>query len=493
MVLGRASTVVPALFVAALASLALAAPAPAVTVTEFDANPGEISVPLNIVAGADGNLWWTEIGSEPGIGRMSPTGERFPVIPDGNNPIDLAAAPSGWVSWVSQEGFGRRSPSGFVTRETVNFRAGAITLTPADQIRFGGAEGTTATVICSPKDPSSDHLEAESNCAAEKNGNRVEGIAAAPDGTLWASVSKSNAVFISSTASFGFTTRVDLPAGSDPVGIAVGPEGNAWVAMWEADAIDRVTPTGARTRFLLPPGSRPNDLVLGPDGAFWIVEAGTGRIARMTTGGTLTGEYPVPSGETGQLGITVGPDQDIWFTDPEAGKIGRLVPDPPAIVGGGSPAAGTAPAPAAPPAPDTIAPRFTVAPSFGPARFRVAGRTKATASGHAAPSGSTLRFSLSEAASVAVTVAREVPGRRLGSRCVAPGKAKPGARKCPRFVRKGELGLKGAAGPNRIAFSGRLGGRALGPGRYRASLLARDEAGNTSSPSFAGFVIVRTR
>lgn len=490
MVLGRASVLVRTLVVAALASVALAAPAGAVTITEFEASPGQISLPINIVAGADGNLWWTEIGSEPGIGRMSPSGERFPVIPDGSNPIDLAVAPGGWVSWVSQEGFGSRSPSGIVTRSANSFGAGSITLTPSGQIRFGGREGVSATVVCAPEDPASDHLEAGFSCAGEKDGNPVEGIAAAPDGTLWASVSKSNAVFIRSTAVFGFTTRVDLPVGSDPVGIAIGPEGDAWVAMWEADAIDRITPTGARTRFPLPAGSRPNDLVLGPDGAFWIVEAGTGRIARMTTAVSLTGEYKVPSGETGQLGITVGPDRNIWFTDPEAGRIGRLVPDPPSI-GAGGPSGGDASiATATAPPADTIAPRFTGAPSFTPARFRALGRGKATASGHAAPSGSMLRFSLSEPAAVAVTVAREVPGRRLGKRCVAPGKAKPGARRCPRFVRDGELGLKGAAGGNRVAFSGRLGGRALVPGSYRATLLARDGAGNTSTPSFAGFAIV---
>lgn len=481
------------LVIAALMALAVAAPADAVTITEFEANPGQISVPINIVGGPDGNLWWTELGSEPGIGRMSPTGERFPVIPDTSNPIDLAVAPSGWVSWVTQEGFGRRSPSGIVTREASSFSAGSITLTPSGQIRFGGRQGATATVICSPQDPTSDHLETESTCAGEKNGNRVEGIAAAPDGTLWASVSKSNAVFISSTASFGFTNRVDLPAGSEPVGIVVGPEGNAWIAMWEADAIDRITPAGTRTRFLLPAGSRPNDLALGPDGAFWIVEAGTGAIARMTTAGSVTGEYPVPSGETGQLGITVGPDGNLWFTDPEAGKIGKLVPDPLVIDSGGSSGGGGATAaPAGPPARDTISPRFIAGPSFSPARFRVSGKAQAKrgTSGHPAHPGSKLEFSLSEAASVAATIAREAPGRRVGQQCVAVGKAKPGAKRCRRLLHAGDLSLSGAAGANAIAFSGRLGGKALGPGHYRATLLARDGAGNMSSPGSAAFVIV---
>lgn len=482
MKLGRFTLIVSMI----LGAVTCADPAGAVTITEFETNPGKVSVPLNVVAGPDGNLWWTELGAEPGIGRMSPTGERFPVIPDSRNPIDLAAAPSGWVSWVSQEGFGRRSPSGIVAEQTENFRAGAITLTPSNQIRFGGGEGASATVICSPKDPTSDHLEAEFTCAGEKNGNAVEGIAASPAGTLWASVSKSNAVFISSTVSFGFTTRIDLPANSDPVGIAIGPEGNAWVAMWEASAIDRITPTGARTRFNLPPGSKPNDLVLGPDGAFWIVESGTGKIARMTTSGLVTDEYPVPSGETGEIGITVGPDQNIWFTDPEKGAIGKLVPDPLGTAGGGSPG-GNTPGPL----PDTIVPRFTAAPAFSPARFRVAGPKAFASSARGAPSGSTLKFSLSEAASVTATFALKVPGRRAGKKCVAPSKAKPGARRCPRYLPKGQLKLTSSAGANKFAFSGRLSGKALMPGGYRATLVARDVAGNNSTPAAAKFTIVR--
>ncbi|MBS1888351.1 MAG: hypothetical protein JSU06_14305 [Actinobacteria bacterium] len=469
MILGRLAVLVAAV----LGALAFADSAGAVTITEFPANPGKIAFPINIVAGADGNLWWTESGAEPGIGRMSPTGERFPVIPDPNNPIDLAAAPSGWVSWVSEKGFGTRSPSGIVTREATYFVAGAITLTPTGQIRYGGREGVSVTVLCSPKNPASDHLESEHVCAGELNGYPVEGIAASPGGTLWASVSKSNAVFITSVAGTNFTTRVDLPANSDPVGIAVGPEGDAWVAMWEAGAIDRITPEGARTRFLLPPGSKPNDLALGPDGAFWILESGTGKIARMSTAGVVTGEYPVPSGETGQLGITLGPDGNIWFTDPEAGMIGRLVPDP---LPTGPPAGTTPPLPAP-------APRFTAAPRFSPARFRVAGKGKG-----AAPSK--LKFSLSAAASVAVTIALEAPGRRVGQKCVAPGKAKPGAKKCHRFLRKGAWNFNGAAGANAIPFAGKLGGKALSPGRYQATLVASDAAGSSAAAT-ANFAIVR--
>jgi virginiamycin B lyase len=473
-----------------LVALTCASSAGAVTITEFPANPGKISVPNNIIAGPGGNLWWTEAGQEPGIGRMSPTGERFAVIHANGHPFDLVAAPNGWVSWVGEGSVGRYSPFGAESDEAVGLQGGAIVLTAGNEIRVGGSQGASATVVCSPKKSSSEIIEAELACLAEKNGNPVEGLAASPGNVLWASIFGSDKVNIFTATPLTSGDQVDLPTGSGPKGIAIGPEGNAWVAMWEAGAIDRITPSGSRTRFLLPAGSRPNDLVLGPDGAFWIVESGTGKIARMTTAGLVTGEYPIPSGETGQTGITVGPDGNLWFTDSEVGLIGKVVPDPLNPGGGGTPGGGAAPVAPAPLPADKIAPRFTGAPAFSPARFRVAAGKSAAPRG-GAPSGSTLKFSLSETASVTATFALKVSGRRAGKNCVAPGKAKPGAAKCFRYLPKGTLSLKGAAGANKIVFSGKVNGKFLSPGAYQASLTARDSASNASAITTASFTIVR--
>ena len=35
-------------------------------------------------------------------------------------------------------------------------------------------------------------------------------------------------------------------------------------------------------------------------------------------------EYPIPTANSGPHGITVAPDGSVWFTEIEAGKIGRL-------------------------------------------------------------------------------------------------------------------------------------------------------------------------
>ena len=210
----------------------------------------------------------------------------------------------------------------------------------------------------------------------------------------------------------------------------------------------------------------------------------------MDTAGNLTNEYNIPTPVSGALGITAGHEGALWFTEYEQGQIARLVPDPlPPPSLGAPPASGTS-LPVAPR--DTVAPAFVGSPSLSPSRFAVASGVKARISkAGTAASGTTLKFSLSEAATVTVSVAKAVPGRKSGRSCVAPGKAKPGAPKCTRHLAKGSLTLSAKSGANSSPFSGKLNGKALSPGSYQASFLARDAAGNASAPKAAAFTVVR--
>lgn len=81
--------------------------------------------------------------------------------------------------------------------------------------------------------------------------------------------------------------------------------------------------------------------------------------------------------------------------------------------------------------------------------FRVKPSRFAVGSGH----GTRLRYSLNEPASVKITFARASRGKR--------------------FTRVGTLRRHGKSGKNSIRFSGRLGGEALKPGRYKATIVAR--------------------
>ena len=53
--------------------------------------------------------------------------------------------------------------------------------------------------------------------------------------------------------------------------------------------------------------------------------------------------------------------------------------------------------------------------------------------------------------------------------------------------------MNAPTGTNTKRFSGRIGRRALAPGSYRATLVARDAAGNASKAKRLGFRVVRGR
>ncbi len=141
---------------------------------------------------------------------------------------------------------------------------------------------------------------------------------------------------------------------------------------------------------------------------------------------------------------------------------------------------GVAPVPGAPPAggsgtPGTL-PADTLAPAVSgltltPRRFRLGSRVpRLTAS---ARTGAAIRFSLSEPATITLRFSRFLPGR--------------GYVRVPGAVR-----LRSSQGANVVRFEGRLSRRrALRPGRYRVTVLARDAAGHQAHPRAAAFVLLR--
>ena len=122
--------------------------------------------------------------------------------------------------------------------------------------------------------------------------------------------------------------------------------------------------------------------------------------------------------------------------------------------------------------------------------FRSSARRIAPSAGEAAATlapAVRFRFQLSERARVRIAIQRGLAGRREGSRCVAPGRARPRAKRCTRWRTITSLRRHAAPGPNSIRFAGKVRGRALRPGRYRGLALATDSVGNLSRPRSAGF------
>ena len=137
-------------------------------------------------------------------------------------------------------------------------------------------------------------------------------------------------------------------------------------------------------------------------------------------------------------------------------------------------------------APSLSAPTLTDA-RLTNTRFRLAKQPTAVSARarRRPPLGTSFRFTLSAAARVQIVFTRSAPGLRSTGRCVAPTPRleRRRAPRCTRVLTVGALTrAHEAQGADGIAFSGRIGKRALAPGAYRATLTATAN-GLTSRPS----------
>lgn len=64
-------------------------------------------------------------------------------------------------------------------------------------------------------------------------------------------------------------------------------------------------------------------IAAGPDGNIWFTEDNAGKIGRITLSGVVT-EFSIPTAGSEPRSIARGPDGNLWFTENGAGKIGRI-------------------------------------------------------------------------------------------------------------------------------------------------------------------------
>jgi hypothetical protein len=131
---------------------------------------------------------------------------------------------------------------------------------------------------------------------------------------------------------------------------------------------------------------------------------------------------------------------------------------------------------------------------FSPSTFSVGAARTATTGQRA----TTIRFKLTKRSTVTIAIARRLSGRltassrKAGGRCVKATAKLAKRRACTRYVTAGKIVRSGqSAGERSIAFSGRVGGRALAAGRYRATIVATDSRDRKSRAKTTRFTIVK--
>ena len=117
--------------------------------------------------------------------------------------------------------------------------------------------------------------------------------------------------------------------------------------------------------------------------------------------------------------------------------------------------------------------------------------------------GTSFSFNSSEAGVAVLTIQKRVKGMKIRIRgrlrCVPQTRRRIRAlhgrriRRCRAYKRIGSIRQTVTPGRNTIRFRGRIAGRRLGPGRYRALLVITDTAGNVSRVERINFRVLRRR
>ena len=311
-------------------------------ITESSSGLNVHSIPIDVVSGSDGNLWFTDEGTTSAIGRITPTGQitefsaGLSVV---SRPFSIAPAADGnlWftdpaVLMGGTSAIGRITPWGQISE----FAAGLRALSGPAAI-VSGADGNlwfTDEGIIGAIGRITQSGQITEYAAGLDPGSVPDGIAAGADGKLWFTDDGTTRAIGRITPSGQITEYSygqGLNAGSLPGRIAAGPDGNLWFTdEGTTPAIGRITPSGQITEYSyghgLNPGSIPADIAAGPDGNLWFTDGGTTKaIGRITPSGQIT-EYSYGHGlnlRSEPAGIAAGADGNLWFAD-QTNAIGRI-------------------------------------------------------------------------------------------------------------------------------------------------------------------------
>jgi streptogramin lyase len=276
------------------------------------------TIPRHLALAGDGSVWTTD--EYGGVTRLSPDGATKDFLRHDEFISDIAAGPDGSI-WVADDVQAVRiAPTGIVRRRQVGGRGVADAITSAGGAVWVANEGNVAEgyrpriervsgaprvlVVPSPRQPFT-----------------FNGIAGAPDGSLWFTENGDHSAWIGRMSANGGYLRWALARGAGAAGrIAAGADGAMWFT--EAHAIGRISSSGQATSFSIGGGAAPHDIAAGGDGNVWFTSDIC--LARIGISGQIT-TWPVP-GAVQLEGIAAAGDGSFWLADRAGNAVRRFDP-----------------------------------------------------------------------------------------------------------------------------------------------------------------------
>jgi virginiamycin B lyase len=169
----------------------------------------------------------------------------------------------------------------------------------------------------------------DGSTGAPESNTHPHGLGIGSDGkTIWYT-GKATGTVGKITPSGKIETFTLSAAGSAPIYIKAGPDGNMWITELVGNKIARITPEGKVTEFSIPTdNSRPIAIIPEPGGnAMWFTEEAGHIVGRIGMDGKIM-EFPVPKSQDNVLlaGLSFDKEKNLWVQQYEYVK--QNDPDP---------------------------------------------------------------------------------------------------------------------------------------------------------------------
>lgn len=296
-------------------------PSPTPTPTPTPASPWiTVSTGTNavdIIAGADGNMWFTDPSGN--IGKVSPLRAvtNYPVPTLGSKPTAITRG-NGTMLWFTEstQGIASIDTSGHVVEYPdptgARWFHNWITLGPDGNLWVTVDDQITTAPAVEKISQTGQYLATYFLTSDRASGAY---ITPGPDNNLWISEQTGQLVRMDT---MGNMTKIGHIVTTERQ-VVTGPDGNLWVAGFlnGIDVIAKATTAGIITKFKVP-ACAPNHcgmtgIAVGPDNNLWWTDSVSRVIGYTTTVGASTILFPPFSGAPQY--ITAGPDGNVWFTD----------------------------------------------------------------------------------------------------------------------------------------------------------------------------------
>jgi virginiamycin B lyase len=280
---------------------------------------------------------------QAGLALTVPQFTEFPIVTMGSTPIGIEVGPDNAI-WFAEK-FGNKIgriateatdgthpdeygglPASSGPVELANDNDGTIWFTESCIGKVGSINPTT-------------HAVGTSYITPEGTGSNPYGIAQGPDHDMWITEnSMSGKVVKFDPASPATMTGYSPHSSSSYPQHIISYSGALWFTetSGSVNAIGKMTTSGTAGDYAVTPTNSiyQGGITAGPDGAMWFAECNNSgnSVGRIPASGSAITQYSLPTSPANPFGIVTGPDNAVWFAEQGADKIGRIDPTTHTIV-----------------------------------------------------------------------------------------------------------------------------------------------------------------